>query len=68
MMWSKKTAEVGDRKTQTCFAWFPVELDEPEHIVVWLRFYKRDLEYSTYGWDNKPYAWIICKNYLYKDN
>ena len=67
MMWNKKTATVGDRKTLTCFAWLPVELDEPEHCVVWLQRYKQDIEYREYGWDGHPYAWTVVKNYLGKN-
>jgi hypothetical protein len=67
MIWNKKAGTVGDRKTETCFAWFPVQLDEPEYCVVWLTNYKRDIVYSEYGWDNIPYAWTIRKKYLCKN-
>lgn len=64
MIWNKKTANLGDRETRTCFAWFPVDLDEPEYGVIWLQKYKQDFVYREYGWDNHPYAWCPVKTYV----
>ena len=64
MKWNKQKEEISTRKTKNCFAWLPVELDYPKNEVVWLRWYKMDLRYGHYGWDNEPYAWIVGKKYL----
>ncbi len=64
MMWSKKTDIVGKRVTETCFAWWPVQLDQPEDCVVWLETYKRDIVYSYIGgWPGSYYDWLIARVY-----
>lgn len=64
MRWNKKTAVLGEKKTLNCFAWIPTKLDYPEHEYVWLGWYKEDIVYREYGWDNSPYSWIIVKRYV----
>ena len=59
MRWTKKIVPEGERRTETCFAWFPTSLNEPEHCVVWLENYKRDIVYYA-----SERGWIIVKEYL----
>lgn len=63
MRWNLKKYEVGTRKVERKFAFFPTRLDYPEHETVWLMWYTRELEYVRRDYYRTPYLWKLVKTY-----